>query len=219
MKILLVSASPRKKISRTLALAKQVLRGCAQEGATVEILHLSDYKISFCRHCELCHKKILVCPIKDNAMFLARKILDADGIIYATPNYINQVTGALKTLFDRHSHFIHCKRLLGKYCAGVVTSGSGYDMPVARYLKYYALICGAQFSGAVCSRADFIDAAARAAVALGRKLVSDIRKKRRYPGQLSRIEKGRVYFGRPIEMHKKDWREEYLYWQDKGWLA
>ncbi|MFA5100611.1 MAG: flavodoxin family protein [Candidatus Omnitrophota bacterium] len=219
MKILLVNASPRKRTSRTLALAKHVLRGCAHEGAKCEIACLSDYAIRFCRHCELCHKKVMVCPIKDSAMMLARKILDADGIIYATPNYINQVTGALKTLFDRHSHFIHCKRLLGKYCAGVVTSGSGYDKPVARYLKYYSIICGAQFSGAVCSRADDVDGAAEGAFTLGRKLVSDIRKKRRYRGQLARIEKGFKYFGKLIKMHKNDWREEYLYWQDQGWLA
>jgi multimeric flavodoxin WrbA len=214
----MINASPRKKASRTLVLGKQVARGCAEEGARCEIVHLSDYNIGFCRHCELCHRKILVCPIKDDAMRLARRILGADGIIYAAPNYINQVPGALKTLFDRHSHFIHCKRLLGKYCAGVVTSGSGYDIPVARYLKYYALICGAQFSGAVCSRAADIGGRAADARALGRKLVSDIRKRRRYPGQLSRIEKSRIYFGSVVKARRKDWREEYLYWQDKGWL-
>ena len=218
MKILLVCASPRRKASRTFALAKKVLLGCEQNGAQTEVVHLCKYKIDFCRHCELCHKKILQCPIRDNAMMLARKILDADGVIFATPNYINQVTGALKTLFDRHSHFIHCKRLLNKYIVAVVSSGSGYDVPVVRYLKYYSITCGAQFSGAVTSRADAIQGKTEEAMALGRKLASDISRQRRYPGQMKRIDKGLQYFGKLLKIRKAGWKEEYLYWQDKGWL-
>jgi multimeric flavodoxin WrbA len=218
MKILLICASPRGKASRTFALAKKVLLGCEQNGAQTEIVHLCKYRIKFCRHCELCHKKILQCPIRDNAMMLAAKILDADGVIFATPNYINQVTGALKTLFDRHSHFIHCKRLLNKYVAAVVTSGSGYDVPVARYLKYYSIVCGAQFSGAVTSRADAIQEKTEEAMALGEKLASDIRRQRRYPGQMKRIDKGLQYFAKLLKIRRSGWKEEYLYWQDKGWL-
>jgi multimeric flavodoxin WrbA len=206
------------KAGRTFSLAKKVLLGCEQAGAQVETVHLWKYRIEFCRHCEMCHKKILQCPVRDNAMMLARKILDADGIIFATPNYINNVTGALKTLFDRHSHFIHCKRLLNKYIAAVVTSGSGYDMPVVRYLKYYAIACGAQFSGAVTSRADAIQSKTEEAVALGKKLASDIRRQRRYPGQIRRIDKGLQYFAGLLRIRKAGWKEEYLYWQDKGWL-
>jgi multimeric flavodoxin WrbA len=218
MKVVLICASPRGKASRTLALAKKVLLGCEKAGAQTEIVHLCKYRIESCRHCELCHKKIMQCPIRDHAMMLARKILDADGVVFATPNYINQVTGALKTMFDRHSHFIHCKRLLNKYAAAVVTSGSGYDLPVVRYLKYYSIVCGAQFSGDVTSRADFIRGSTEKAVALGQKLVSDIRRQRRYPGQIRRIEKGLQYFAKLVRIRKSDWKEEYLYWQDKGWL-
>ena len=218
MKIILISASPRKNNSRTLALAKNVLVGCQEEGARTEIVHLRDFRVEFCRHCELCHKKILRCPIKDRTMVLAKKLLEADGIVFATPNYINQVTGSLKAFFDRCSHFIHCKRLLGKYIAAVVTSGSGYDLPVLRYLKYYSIICGGQFSGGISARQDNIKGSILEAMKLGRKLVSDIVKMRCYPGQVKRIEKGKEYFKRVIQARKQDWKEEYLYWQEKGWL-
>jgi multimeric flavodoxin WrbA len=218
MKIILINASPRRKASRTLVLAQHVLFGCERAGAKTEVVHLSEYKICFCRHCERCHKAILQCPIKDHAMMLARKMLDADGIIFAAPNYINQVPGVLKTLFDRHSHFIHCKRLLGKYIVAIVTSGSGYDLPVVRYLKYYSLVCGAQFSGAVTSRADAVKDKINDAVSLGRKLVSDIAKKYSYRGQKTRIEKGLRYFSALIKLRRRDWKEEYMYYQDKGWL-
>ena len=54
MNILLISASPHKEKSRTFALAKEVLKGLPEEAET-EIIHLSDFNILFCKHCEQCH--------------------------------------------------------------------------------------------------------------------------------------------------------------------
>lgn len=59
---------------------------------------------------------------------------------------------SMKALFDRSCHFIHCKRLTGKYIAGIVSSGSGKDNPVINYMKHYALTCGAQFAGGISSK-------------------------------------------------------------------
>ncbi len=157
MKLLLISSSPHREKSNTLGLAKEVLRGCANECGNPEIIHLSDLNVSFCRHCEECHKNIMHCLIKDDVHMILNKVLEADGIILASPNYINQVTASMKALFDRASHFIHCKRLLGKYVAGVVSSGSGQDKDVLDYIRYYAHTCGAQYSGGVSSRVPISD--------------------------------------------------------------
>lgn len=218
MKILLISSSPRKEKSQTFYLAKQVLKGCNEKGVKSEIIHLCDLNIKFCRHCELCHKKILACPIKDDVRYILEKVLDADGIILASPNYINQVTGAMKTLFDRSSHFIHCKRLLGKYIAGVVTSGSGKDKDVLNYIKYYANTCGAQSSGGVSCAAPVNDEKIQKAVLLGQKLFSDINVKTRYPAQIKIIENGKKHFRQIILRRKNHWTQEYLYWRQKDWL-
>ena len=67
-------------------------------------------------------------------------------------------------------------------------------------------------------RRDKIDLEAVKAFALGKRLVSDIKRKRGYPAQLRRIEKSRKYFGEVIKARRNDWKEEYLYWKDKGWL-
>ena len=147
-----------------------------------------------------------------------KKMLEADGIILATPNYINQVTGSLKTLFDRLAHFIHCKRLLGKYVAAAVTSGSGYDEPVLSYLEYYAHTCGAQFSGGISCRNSQVKEKSGAAKELGKKLAKDIIEKKSYPAQLECIEKGKKYFAEVMKLRKEDWGEEYQYWQSRGWL-
>lgn len=217
MKILLISSSPHKQTSRTFLLAKELLKGL---GASIkaEIIHLCDYKIEFCRHCEKCHKKILNCPIKDDALFIIEKMLNADAVILASPNYINQVTASMKALFDRSSHFIHCKRLIGKYFAAVVSSGSGQDKEVLDYIKYYSNTCGAQYAGGVSCRAPASEEKKKEAFNLGKSLIETIKDKKRFPEQIKIIEAGKEHFKNIIKIRKDRWVEEYHYWKDKGWI-
>ena len=217
MKILLISSSPHKERSQTFLLAKEVLRGYT-DSAESEVVHLCDCRIEFCRHCEACHKKILHCPIKDGVWSILEKMLDAEGIILASPNYINQVTASMKALFDRSSHFIHCKRLLGKYIIGVVSSGSGQDKEVLDYIKHYSHTCGAQYAGGLSSRAPISDEKKEEAFNLGRSLTAAIKDKRLFPDQIKIIEAGKEHFKRIMEMRKDEWIEEYRYWENKGWL-
>lgn len=218
MKILLISSSPHKEKSTTFSLAKEVLNGLSQVKADIETIHLSDFNVMFCKHCEQCHKKILQCPLPDKVNVILEEMLKADGIILASPNYINQVTASMKALFDRSAHFIHCKRLLGKYIAGVVSSGSGQAKEVLDYIKYYGHTCGAQYSGGVSSAAISIGEKKDEAIKLGMKLFKDIQTKKNYPKQLEFIEQGRQNFRGIIQARKKEWTGEYKYWQDTGWV-
>ncbi len=218
MKVLLISSSPHRNDSSTFLLAKEVLRGAEEQGCVSEALHLNDFDMSFCKHCELCHKKKLHCSIKDEVYQILQKMLEADGIILASPNYINQVTASMKTLFDRSAHFIHCKRLLGKYVAGVVSSGSGQNKEVLDYISYYSHICGAQYSGGVSAIQQYDQVKKDEAVQFGRKFAVDLKDKKSYPLQLEIIEKGIDYFSWVIKLRKDDWQEEYKYWMEKGWL-
>jgi multimeric flavodoxin WrbA len=217
MKILLISASPHKLKSSTFALAKEVLRGASGKGAKTEIVHLSDYRIGFCRACDLCHR-IMVCPIKDDVALLGRKILEADGIILASPNYLNHITADMKALFDRLTGFIHCKMLLGKYICGVATSGSGNDKPVLGFFESYANFCGAIYSGGVSCRAPAKEDKLKEALALGKKLAQDVRKKAKYPRQEKIIKAGLKFFAGIMGIYKEVWKKEYAYWKNKGWL-
>ena len=218
MRILLISSSPRKEKSQTFLLAKEVIRGCNNKETTIEIFHLRDLKIEFCHHCEACHKKILCCPIKDDVHRILNMMLEADGIVLASPNYINQVTGSMKTLFDRSSHFIHCLRLMGKYVAGVVSSGSGQDKDVLDYLKYYTHTCGAQYVGSVSALAPVNKENLGEAFKLGNKLFSAIREKGVFPAQIRIIEERKEHLKKIMQIRKHEWAEEYQYWLAKGWL-
>lgn len=217
MHILVISSSPHKEKSQTFLLAKEVLKGFPSDVKT-EIIHLCDYKIEFCRHCESCHRKVMCCPIKDDAFMIIEKILKADGIIFASPNYILQITASMKALWDRAGHFIHCRRLLGKYVLGVVSSGSGEDKVVLDYIYNYANICGAQYSGGVSSARPVSNNKKEDAFNLGNKFISDIYEKRIFPEQLKFIDEFKDNFKNIILMRKDDWLEEYQYWLKNGWL-
>jgi multimeric flavodoxin WrbA len=217
MHILLISSSPHKERSQTFLLAKEVLKGLPSS-VKIEIIHLCDYKIEFCRHCESCHRKIMCCPINDDVHMILEKMLKAEGIIFASPNYINQITASMKALWDRAAHFIHCRRFLGKYVAGVVSSGSGQDKVVLDYIQYYANTCGALYTGGVSSGVPINKEKMDGALNLGNKLMLDIQENRVFPEQLKAIEEFRKHFKNVIEMRKDDWVEEYQYWLNKRWL-
>jgi len=217
MNVLLISSSPRKTASQTFKLAGEVIKGLGPS-VKKEIVFLCDQKIEFCRHCEKCHEKILQCPIRDDAGEILEKMLKADGIILATPNYINQVTASMKALFDRSSHFIHCRRLLGKYVAGVVSSGSGQDGAVLDYIRHYSNTCGAQYAGGVSSATPVGDAKKKEAFDLGRALEAAINSKQLFPEQIQKIDAGKEHFKRLMKIREKTWVGEYQYWKDKGWL-
>lgn len=136
VKILGISASPRKEKSQTLALLKESLSAAGGAGVITELIQLPDLKIEFCLACEHCHKT-QGCIIEDDVFLLLDKILESDGFILASPVYIRQVTASLKAVMDRSSHFIHCQRLLGKYAGCIVTSGGGKGEEVLDYVSWF----------------------------------------------------------------------------------
>lgn len=219
MKILLISASPRAEKSATYTLAAEVLKGAQAAGAETETVQLAGKKIGFCHACEACHRGNMTCPLKDDAHHIILKMLNADGIVFATPNYINQVTAPLKALMDRTSNHIHCQRFLGKYTAAVVTSGSGHNDPVCEYLAAYGRLCGAQNTGAVSCGPVPAAEELKEARELGAKLAEDIKNKAAYADQLEEIKTRRRYFAEIVARRKEDWDGEYHYYREKGWLA
>ena len=164
-------------------------------------------QIGFCRHCEACHRQILDCPLKDGAAALLDEMLSSDGILFATPNYINQVTASLKALMERAAHFIHCLRLLNKHTAAAVSSGSGQDKSVLAYIHYYSNICGAYYSGGTSSRVPLAKDKLKVAFQLGRRFASEIKGKITFPEQTKAINKHKDHFRKVIEARRQDWAD------------
>lgn len=217
MKILALCGSPRGDKSQTKVLAEKVLEAAKAQGAEVELVDLSRVRLEFCRACEACHQKP-GCILKDDGTRILEQMLAADGLVLASPVYLNQVTAQLKALLDRSSHFVHCLRLTGKYLAVVTTSGGGGGTDVQAYLKKYGITVGAQGVGGVDAKVPLNPGDLATAAALGETLVIAIREKKQFPDQLQAIESQKQYFGKLIAWRKDHWTFEYQYWKDQGWL-
>jgi multimeric flavodoxin WrbA len=220
MKILCISGSPRGEHGNTFGLAKEAVAGIttAEPGASVEYIHLGSLRVEFCTGCGACHRKLLSCPLKDDVAPVLHSMREAEAIIFASPVYINHVTAQLKALIDRSSPFIHCQMLTGKYGAVFATSGGGPHAMVLDYLKEYLLSCGAQYVGGVSGPMSRFDAMKEEAKTLGVDLAKAVKEKIAYPDQLSAIEKQREFFKGVIPSRKEEWKGEYEYWKEKGWI-
>jgi multimeric flavodoxin WrbA len=220
MKILCISGSPRGEHGNTFGLAKEAVAGIttAEPGASVEYIHLGSLRVEFCTGCGACHRKLLSCPLKDDIAPVLHSMREAEAIIFASPVYINHVTAQLKALIDRSSPFIHCQMLTGKYGAVFATSGGGPHAMVLDYLKEYLLSCGAQYVGGVSGPMSRFDAMKEEAKILGVDLAKAVKEKIAYPDQLSAIEKQREFFKGVIPSRKEEWKGEYEYWKEKGWI-
>jgi multimeric flavodoxin WrbA len=101
MKVLALNGSVRKS-GNTEILLKQALMGAEAEGAKVEILRLTDYRIGPCRGCGLCLFRENVCQVKDDDVgFIFSKVAECDGIILGAPCYFLELTAVVKQLIDR----------------------------------------------------------------------------------------------------------------------
>ena len=115
------------------------------------------------------------------------RLLDADGIVLGSPNYIDSVSAQMKVVFDRMADAIHCQMFSGKYGCSVCTAGGSNEMEVAGYMNRVLTSLGAQVVGMVGvafrGNPDAILPAEKKAYEMGRDLADAIRTKRSYPDQ------------------------------------
>jgi len=222
MKIIGICGSPRKKLSRTGHLVREVLAGAQSLGVDIEYFDLATMKIEYCNGCGHCHH-LGECAQKDDFNSLFEKMIAADGLVLGSPVYISHVTGLLKNWIDRLGNTIHCQRLLGKYGAVASTTGGSGLKETADYLEWLLRHTGAQTVGrVVCRLGDGPipeDAEPlREAKSLGVALAHAIEEGAEFSEQLKEHEEQRRYF-RDVIMNRKDqWDWEYRYWKEKGWL-
>jgi multimeric flavodoxin WrbA len=103
-KIIALNGSPREQGS-TAALVDAVLKAAGQQGAEVKSYYLNGMKIRGCQACYAC-KAEGRCVLNDDMQQLYGEIAGADGIIFASPVYMWQVTAQLKAAVDRLFPFL-----------------------------------------------------------------------------------------------------------------
>jgi multimeric flavodoxin WrbA len=221
MKILGINSSPKGEKSQTRRLVMGVLEGARQAGADVTFIDICSLDIHYCTACGTCYVKG-ECIHDDDFPMLLEKMLDADGIVLGSPNYIQQVTAQLKTILDRMADNVHCQSFSGKYGCAVCTAGGSHAEEVADYMNGALLQYGATTVGkvAVLVGADpnAIVVGEKEAKDLGRKLAEAVRTKWVDPVQEKIHLERKEYFKRLIMFNKDLWKHEYDYWKGLGEL-
>lgn len=104
IKILGICGSPTKG-GNTEAFLKEALEAATDAGdVQTELISLAGKKIGDCRHCNWCVTKQVegkFCCQNDDMAGIFPKILEADGILLASPVYIGRLSGYLACFIDR----------------------------------------------------------------------------------------------------------------------
>ena len=97
--VLVISTSLRAK-SNSDILAERMIAGAKDAGHQVEHISLKGKALKFCIGCLAC-QKTQECVLKDDAVWIAEKVKNADTLVFATPIYYYEMSGQMKTLLDR----------------------------------------------------------------------------------------------------------------------
>jgi multimeric flavodoxin WrbA len=133
MKVIAIIGSPRKN-GNTEQLAAYTLKAIAEEGLETEIIPLAGKDIKPCSACMACSKEG-ECSIKDDLDPVFQKMLQADGIILASPVYFGSCTALLKALIERTGDMARFKGNVLKNKVGgplVVARRAGQNFTVAQ---------------------------------------------------------------------------------------
>lgn len=222
MKIVGIQSSPRGKNSSTLKLLDAALKGAAEDGAEVELIDVAKLKILYCNACNSCHETGVCTIQKDDFNAVLQKLLAADGIIWSSPNYINNITAQLKTLFDRCPLVIHEQLFDGKYSLSLTTAGSSKVDFVLGIMDEFMVHCGGNTIGGVgCAMSEgpsALEAAIEKSHEMGKDLARAIKEKRTYPEQQAAHEAFRADFKNVLLRNKDHWTHNCAYWTEQGWI-
>jgi len=102
MKITVFNGSPRGENGNTHFIVSEFCKGAADAGAEIEHVFLAKKNIEHCLGCYACWIRTPgVCVHDDDMKELNEKFAAADLVVFATPVYIDNVTGIMKDFMDR----------------------------------------------------------------------------------------------------------------------
>ncbi len=220
MKIISIIGSPNGMRGNTGALLEIVLEGARNQGAETRTVAVKAGEVKPCLGCDTCHKKG-VCPQKDEFNEIKERVMEADGVILASPNYIFHVSAQLKAFIDRCCGVVHCLGFEGKYGASVVSSGGGEERPIAEYMNYFLAVTGVMPVGAVWATMsqiegrNFPEDVREKAFALGKRLVTAWSARERTAEYADVTSRFRERMRSLVLWRKEEWPHEYGYWRDR----
>jgi multimeric flavodoxin WrbA len=139
-KFVILNGSPHK-IGNTMALVNEVEKTMENKEVEMKSHNLNTMQIRGCQGCYGC-RTTDKCIIKDDMQQIYQDIDDADGIIFATPVFMWQMSAQLKLVIDRLLPYL--KEDYSSYLSPnkkvlfAVTYGGGI---LSQYQEYFDLTC------------------------------------------------------------------------------
>ena len=148
VKILACVGSYRQRgnTARIVALIEEQLQQTAagaNGSLAFETVYLGHHDIGLCRGCRVCFDKgEAKCPLHDDLLVIKAKMQAADGLIVASPVYVDDVSGTTKNWIDRLAHVCHRPEFAGKCVYLVATTGSSPTGHAIRTLRTATMCWG-----------------------------------------------------------------------------
>jgi multimeric flavodoxin WrbA len=140
VKIVAFVGSPRKS-GNTELLTSETLKMAEHEGAETELVRLAEFNLKPCDACMVC-RKTKKCKIDDDGEKLFNKILEADGVILATPVYFGSCPPEMKIFIDRMGYVARSMSQPFKNKVGgalVVARRAGANFTYAELLFFFLI--------------------------------------------------------------------------------
>lgn len=124
MNVLSILASPRKH-GNTSVILEEYLEGVKNQNPSpqIETIYLQSKNIQYCKGCNACQQSPQSpCIIEDDITKILKSVEKADVLVFATPVYVFNMSGQLKTFLDR-LHAVNYETLLNKKIVLLTTYG------------------------------------------------------------------------------------------------
>jgi len=219
--IVAVNGSPHVGFGNTSMMIEMLRAPFSDEGFQLEVINVAEKEIEYCMGCGFCMERGK-CWIDDDHRKIVKKLLEADGVILASPVYVLHVTGQMKTFLDRSLGFGHKPRQSWKPGLAISVSAGLGETQTADYLASGLRIFGAFSVGTLTALAispgEFVgrEAVEARAEDLARDMARAVREKRRYPATDFDL---RFYqFMGNLVKSKKDsiMKNDYDHWEKQG---
>jgi multimeric flavodoxin WrbA len=182
---------------------------------------VTKLNIEYCNGCLSC-RQTGKCCIEDDYQELMEKLRAANGIVLSSPNYMSGITAQLKTVFDRSANCNHEQYFDGKYAFSIMTAGGSDEELVLGIMNDFLKDTGASVIGGVgllrVRGPSGLEDAIKRAHDMGKDLVKAIEERRPYPAQAVERAAWRERFARTIKANEKNWKHNYAFWVEKGWI-
>lgn len=136
MKVLVIVSSSRGK-GNTYKVTKQFEEKIKKLGEVeFDYLFLKEANLEQCRGCFTCvTRSVHLCPIKDDRVKIEEQMLNSDGVIFASPVYVFNVTALMKNFIDRFGYASHRPLFFNQSAMAITTSSGGGLKETLNYLE------------------------------------------------------------------------------------